>query len=76
MGKEGNKRRFLRKGLSTQFLDELNFITKKKIIKWTEQIGFKEVHFSPDCSKTPQFEEINIVYPKGYTLPEVGSTPV
>lgn len=44
---ERNKKNFIKKGLSPQFFDELNFITKNKIIKYVDEIGFSKCEFDP-----------------------------
>ena len=44
---EGNKRNFVKKGLSPHFFDELNFITKKKIVEYVNDIGFSKCEFDP-----------------------------
>lgn len=71
IGVEGNKRRFIKKGYSLQFLDELNFITKKNIKKWCKEIGFKKIEFNPKSSSYTKYNELKIVYPEGYSLPDV-----
>ena len=44
---EKNRRRFIRKGLSPKFLEELNFITKNKIIHYVHKTGFSDIVFNP-----------------------------
>lgn len=50
IGVDGNRKRFIKKGLSPQFLSELNFITKKQIKQWTKEIGFADIEFNPSTS--------------------------
>lgn len=47
---ERNKKNFVKKGASPQFFDELNFITKNKIIKYIDEIGFSKYKFDPMLS--------------------------
>lgn len=73
IGVEGNRKNYVSKGLSPDFLDELNFITKKKIIKWVKKIGFSDVKFSPSSSssETISLDNIVAVYPDNYSLPDI-----
>lgn len=70
IGVEGNKKRYRKKGLSEQFLNELNFITKKKIREWVGEIGYKELIFNPQMESKHMFPEIMLNYPKEFIMPQ------
>ncbi len=70
IGVEGNRKRYIAKGLSPQFLSELNFITKKKIKKWAEEIGFYSLVFEPHTVCKPDKREFELCYPEGFVMPE------
>lgn len=72
IGKQGNRKRYIRKHLSPKFLSELNFITKKQIKQWVNEIHFSSIIFNPKSTwNYLQEYEIGAVYPAGYHLPEL-----
>lgn len=68
IGVEGNKKRFIKKGLSLQFLSELNFVTKKQIKKWSKDIGFKRLDFNPKVGENYTNYIIVPVFPTGFII--------
>lgn len=68
IGVEGNRKRIVKKGLSPQFLTELNFITKKKIKKWTKEIGFENVIFNPLNGNLTNLN-ITSIFPQDFNMP-------
>ena len=68
---EKNRKRYIKKGLSPIFLDEVNYITKKKIKEWVKEIGFKSIVFNPVSKPLNNSDRINVVYPDGYQLPDI-----
>lgn len=74
IGPDGNRKRFEKRGVSTEFLDELNFITKRKLIQWCNEIGFSECKFNPEFGtgyKNVFFEQI---YPEGFEMPPISAS--
>lgn len=69
IGVEGNRKRFIRKGLSDKFLSELNFITKRQIKTWVSEIGFKQLIFNPAMNGDKTFPEIRLNYPDDFVMP-------
>lgn len=75
IGIETNKKRYIRKGLSPVFFDELNFVTKKKIMNWINDIGFSEIKFNPENENrfnSPE-QRIKMIYPSNFRIPNVKS---
>ena len=70
LGVEGNKKRYVKSGLSPKFLEELNFITKKEIVKWVNEIGFSSIVFDPYIEKPVKKYEIKLSYPDDFTMPQ------
>lgn len=71
IGVGGNRKRYIKKGLSPKFLSELNFITKKKIKLWTEDIGFSNLIFNPEVIKIKDKREFELCYPDGFIMPSI-----
>lgn len=65
---EDNKKRILRKGFSTKFLEELNYITKKQIVEYVEEIGFSKLAFEPPYS-VRNIPDFNVNFPEKFKLP-------
>lgn len=74
IGKEGNRKRYERKGLSRDFLDELNFITKKKLVKWCNEIGFENIIYNPPFGEKFEDYKFEQIYPEDYVLPVVSAS--
>ena len=73
IGIEGNRKNFLKKGLSSKFLSELNFITKKQIKRWTKEIGFTDLRFNPDTTNMYKSYMAKSIYPTGFRMPTAGN---
>ena len=73
IGVEGNRKRFLKKGLSPKFLSELNFITKKQIKGWVKEIGYTDLRFDPSTTNLYKNQMVNSVFPTGFKIPTVGN---
>jgi len=71
IGSTGNKKRFQRKGVSIEFFDQLNFITKKKLIDWCNEAGFKEIKFNPSFGEGYNDYHFEQIYPDSTKLPPV-----
>lgn len=70
IGVEGNRKRYIRKGLSPKFLSELNFITKKKIRGWAKEIGYYSLVFDPHIVYKEGKREFELIYPEGFVMPQ------
>jgi len=73
IGVEGNRKKFLSKGLSPKFLSELNFVTKKQIKKWTKEIGYTDLKFDPSTIDLYKNCMVRAVFPTGFRRPIVGN---
>lgn len=70
IGVEGNKQKYVKKGLSPQFFSELNYITKRKIKRWVEDIGYSNMEFNPIMDAKDLYCKFNLSYPEGFSMPE------
>lgn len=68
IGVKGNRKRFIKKGYSLQFLSELNFLTKKKIKTWSRDIGFRKIEFKPTSGEAYKEYRIFPVFPVGFRV--------
>lgn len=69
IGVEGNRKKYLKKGLSPKFLSELNFITKKQIKRWTKEIGYTDLKFNPRTTNIYDNYMVKSVFPTGFRMP-------
>ena len=62
------KRRIVSLALNPDFMDELNFVTKRQLVSYVEEAGFSKISFNPvypDVA-TPN---ISSCFPQGFALP-------
>lgn len=69
IGVEGNRKNYLKKGLSPKFLSELNFVTKKQIKRWTKEIGYTDLKFNPGVTNLYDNYMVKSVFPTGFRMP-------
>jgi 2-polyprenyl-3-methyl-5-hydroxy-6-metoxy-1,4-benzoquinol methylase len=72
VGSEGNKKRYVRQGLSPEFFEEINFITKRQLKAYIKECGFQEFILNPRSIKKQSETNLKLNYPENWTLPGAG----
>jgi ubiquinone/menaquinone biosynthesis C-methylase UbiE len=72
IGPSANKRRYIKQGLSPQFFNELNFITKKQLMSYIKNCGFSHFMFNPPIVSNQLAVELEAVLPDNFQLSSTG----